>query len=635
MLKNLSFRTKLMAMMLLPVIGLIFFVSVDAWHKVALMREMKEVRSFAGLAVKTSAAIHELQKERALTVGFVASHGEKFGDQVAKQQEMADERVKELKTLTSGKAFSDSAGTSKALAEAMRDLDRLTEVRADAKALKINEKDVIAYYSGTVSTMLGVIANIANSAGQKDLARAATAYLAFLNAKEETGRERAVMSSVFTADKFEGDSQQRFFAALSAQQVYLKFFSAYASEASLKTFREKMTGDFYREVEEMTKVAIDKGGNGGFKVNPAAWIKSITEKINAMKEAEDALSAELVSTADGLSRGAIRDAVFGVGMGLLLIIGALVMGLAIVRNILREMTGVRTASEHIATGSRELHHTSELVSQGANDQASAAEEVSSSMEQMSANIRQNADNAAQTERMATKAAADARSGGEAVAETVLAMKDIAGKITVIEEIARQTNLLALNAAIEAARAGEQGKGFAVVAAEVRKLAERSQKAAEEISRLSSSSVTVAEKAGELLSRMVPDIQKTAELVQEISAASMEQDIGAQQISTALQQLDQVIQQNAAASEEMAATSVQLSSQAGQLQATVALFGLGSQKEEGIVEAAQEGEIAPRLKPRQLTRARGQEKRRSAETALAAGHDIKITAEPQESDFERF
>ena len=193
------------------------------------------------------------------------------------------------------------------------------------------------------------------------------------------------------------------------------------------------------------------------------------------------------------------------------------------------------------------------------------------MEQMASNIKQNADNAQQTEKIALKAADDAKEGGHAVGETVSAMKEIASKISIIEEIARQTNLLALNAAIEAARAGEHGKGFAVVASEVRKLAERSQTAAGEINNLSASSVEVAERAGEMLEKIVPDIQKTAELVQEINAASNEQRAGANQINQAIQQLDQVIQQNAAASEEMASTSEELLSQAEQLQSTIGFF----------------------------------------------------------------
>ncbi|MEO4000976.1 methyl-accepting chemotaxis protein [Mesorhizobium sp. CAU 1732] len=229
------------------------------------------------------------------------------------------------------------------------------------------------------------------------------------------------------------------------------------------------------------------------------------------------------------------------------------------------------AAENVSSGSQELSSSSEQLSQGATEQASAAEEASSSMEQMAANIKQNADNAAQTEKMARQSSKDAEASGEAVTRAVQAMRTIAEKIGIVQEIARQTDLLALNAAVEAARAGEHGKGFAVVASEVRKLAERSQTAAAEISAVSDDTVKVAAEAGEMLTRLVPDIRKTAELVSEISAACREQDIGAAQINEAIQQLDQVTQQNAGASEEMSATSEELAAQAEELQASIAFF----------------------------------------------------------------
>lgn len=239
---------------------------------------------------------------------------------------------------------------------------------------------------------------------------------------------------------------------------------------------------------------------------------------------------------------------------------------------LRSVVGeVKEATDNVASGSQELSASAQGLSQGATEQAAAVEEVSSSMEEMAANIRQSSENAVKTREIAARAADDAEDGGKAVEGTVGAMRQIADKISIVEELARQTNLLALNAAIEAARAGEHGKGFAVVAAEVRKLAERSGTAASEIGELSAHSVAVAEKAGDILRRMVPDIRHTAELVEEIAASGIEQNSGVDQINRAVQQLDQVIQSNASAAEEMASTSEELSSQAEMLSASMAFF----------------------------------------------------------------
>ncbi|PRY96930.1 methyl-accepting chemotaxis protein [Marinilabilia salmonicolor] len=241
------------------------------------------------------------------------------------------------------------------------------------------------------------------------------------------------------------------------------------------------------------------------------------------------------------------------------------------KNIIRD---VMTSTDNINAASEELSSGSQQVSQGASEQASSAEEISSSMEEMVSNVQQNTDNALQTEKIAIQAADGIRRVSENAIASTKAIKDIASKVSIIGDIAYKTNILALNAAVEAARAGEHGHGFAVVADEVRKLAEQSQVAADEIDELSINSVNMADQAGKQLMEIAPEIEKTANLVQEIAAASMEQNSGAEQVNSAVQQLNQVVQQNAAASEEMASSSEELSSQAEQMKEVISYFKVG-------------------------------------------------------------
>ncbi|MDK4201626.1 methyl-accepting chemotaxis protein [Pseudomonas sp. HR1] len=339
---------------------------------------------------------------------------------------------------------------------------------------------------------------------------------------------------------------------------------------------EQVRGNIQRLVEDANQLSqAAMAGRLDTRADASAHqgdFRRIVAGINGTLDAIVAPVNEAMGVMAGLAQGDLSRTVRGDYQGQLLELKESINGTV---GKLNQIIGdVRLSADALASASEEISATAQSMSQASTEQAASVEETSASVEQMSASIAQNTENAKVTDGMAGKAAREANEGGEAVGETLVAMKTIAEKIGIVDDIAYQTNLLALNAAIEAARAGEHGKGFAVVAAEVRKLAERSQIAAQEIGTVAKSSVALAERAGSLLDEMVPSISKTSDLVQEIAAASEEQSSGVTQINSAMLQLNQITQQNASASEELAATAEEMSGQAEQLQRLMGFFHTG-------------------------------------------------------------
>ena len=334
--------------------------------------------------------------------------------------------------------------------------------------------------------------------------------------------------------------------------------------------------DMLKQAVEQTQevVGLAKDGDLTHRVpleGKSGAIKSLCEGVNLLMDTTDVSLNDVMRVGSALATGNLTEKVTKDYPG---IFGQVKEALnTTVDSLASIVTDVLGAADNMSNGATQISSTAQSLSQASSEQAASVEETSASIEQMTASINQNTENAKVTDGMAGKAAKEAAEGGQAVSSTVEAMKKIAGKIGIVDDIAYQTNLLALNAAIEAARAGEHGKGFAVVAAEVRKLAERSQVAAQEIGELASSSVGLAEKAGKLLDEIVPSIKKTSDLVQEIASASSEQSSGVSQINSAMGQLNQITQQNASASEELAATSEEMSGQAEQLQSLMTFFKL--------------------------------------------------------------
>jgi methyl-accepting chemotaxis protein len=414
------------------------------------------------------------------------------------------------------------------------------------------ELDRIADSRKSIKENLDKLEGSINSSKGKDLLKALLDARATNVASQDKlvamiGEGKKTEAADFLMGDYRKD-QQAYFTAINALVDY---------QSQLMDESGKAAGEAYNSARNLMLILAITALLVALGI--AYWVtRSITKPLNEAVDVANALAGgdltakiEVTSTDE---TGKLLEAMKGMVAKLSQIIGE-----------------VRGAADALSSASEEVSATAQSLSQGSSEQAASVEETTASVEQMSASINQNAENAKVTEGIAARAAKDAGEGGAAVNETVSAMKTIADKIGIIDDIAYQTNMLALNAAIEAARAGEHGKGFAVVAAEVRKLAERSQVAAQEIGEVAKGSVDLAEKAGRLLGEIVPNINKTSDLVQEITAASTEQSAGAGQINTAMNQLNQITQQSASSSEELAATAEEMSGQAEQLQQLMAFF----------------------------------------------------------------
>jgi len=633
-------RTKLLAIALVPLLGLAYFATRMTLERRDAASEASRLGGFIELSIKIGSLLHETQKERGATAIFVSSAGKKFGTEMLAQRRETDRRISELKTFIENKMDGFPERVQTDLRSATSQLESLETMRARASQLNGAAPEFIAYYTAMNENLLDAITSIASTTSDARLSRTTSAYAAFLGAKEKTGLERAQLANVFTNKAFAQGQLFSVASLITEQKAYLRTFNALAAPEAALAYKTKEESEAFARTATYRKSAID----GKFEVEPAVWFDTITGKINGMKEIEDLQAQILLSQVGSIvsesRRAVVASTLLAIGITAVVVFFAL----AIVRSITGPMAqavavlqsvaagdltgrlevlgkdevgqmaqalneaihgiqtaieGVRDAANAVATAAQQLNATAEEVSSGAQEQASGLEETAASIEEITCTAKQNADSARHANELAAQARQAAENGGRVVSGASGAMSQISDSskavseiIATIDEIAFQINLLSLNAAVEAARAGEQGRGFGVIASEVRDLAQRSAAASKQIRSLIHSSVRnvqdgteLVQKSGETLTAIVGSVKNVTELVAQIAEASREQATGVEQVSRTISEMDRVTQGNATHTEELSATAESLSGEAARLTQLVGRFRLPTDGESRVERPA--------------------------------------------------
>ncbi len=474
MLKNLTIRTKLLLLLLLPVLGLLYFSGHELLNNYTILKESRKTEHLVGLSVRTGALVHELQKERGLSSGFINAKGEKFKDELAKQRQATDEQFKQFDTYK--EANPDAVVTVKSNLDASyQQRAKLAEMRSRIDGLAIEGKDSFAYYTGINYLYLNVVAAVGRNSRNPDLMRAAISYFAFSKTKEEMGKERATLNAVLANNAFNPETFQRTFGILAAQKSFMEGFHRFGSETAIAAYDQQEKGDTFKKVEELKTTIVSKGMEGNFGIAPEDWFKAITAKIDQMKGIEDNLAKEILQQADSIAAKArtqlIISIVISTIMGSLTLLLSLMIGSSItmpldslvtmlqdiaqgegdltrrlpedrkdefggvalwfnrfVGNIHTIISQASTTTVQVATASNQLHSTAEQIATAAEEVACQSATVATASEEMSATSNDISRNCTMASDIANRASEMADNGASVVQETISGMQTIADKV---------------------------------------------------------------------------------------------------------------------------------------------------------------------------------------------------------------
>ncbi|CAI2098103.1 Ribose and galactose chemoreceptor protein [Serratia fonticola] len=627
---RISMRMKLFIALFPLLLALCWFAGSGMKTRIHTERQMDVIVQLTAIARGAGDVVHELQKERGMSAGYLGSGGGQFRTELADQRKLTDAAMAKFSQLLSKTDSSALEGIDTSAIQLFNDQTQLlSEVRNNVSNLKSAAPQAIGFYTKTIAQVLDFVGGIGHLTTSGKIGQELSAYYSLLNLKEQSGIERALLSGVFSSDRF-GDGQFRQLSdVVGKQEAWLSATRRFSTADQAVALDGALRSTSATDALKYREIALDKVATGGFKVNPTDWFKAQTVRIEVLRQLENQTADTLQKHAAELSRTARSEWMTFLCISLLSLAVALAIAIVVARSIHLQLQGtLKTIGEmegdltqrlsvpgsdelsalnhaynqsieniqhivkEIKSGSEILHHASSDIAAGNQDlaqrtdeQAASIVETAASMEQMSTAISQTADNAREAEQLTLAMERDvmqanhvANEASQSMTEIRNSSEQIARIVASIDDISFQTNLLALNAAVEAARAGESGRGFAVVASEVRNLSQRCAKEASQIRELVNQNMEkIAEgvarvsASGVALKAAADNSGLMKQYVSDIAQAANEQSLGVGQVHLALNQLEQVTQQNAALVSQAASASQVLDNQAAAMTKLVNRF----------------------------------------------------------------
>ena len=432
MLKNLSIRTKLLLLVTLPTVLLLYFAVTSSLTKVGEYRELQAVAEQTNLTTQFGDMVHELQKERGMSVGFLGSKGTKFVSELPEQRTVCDTQISKLKTaLSKFNSAHSSASFSTLVGSATGNLDKITSIRSGVTGLSIEAAEAIKYYTETIGFLLKIPADLSLSCRNSEIGTLTSCYSYLLQAKEMAGIERATLSNTFARDNFAPGFFNRFVTIVAKQETYLGLFQFYANESQKKLFANKLTGAPIEEVVRLRAIAMEKGNEASLGgIEAPHWFDVSTKRINLLKEVENQLAKDLLEKARGVMSSTRTVMIILMVVTICAVAMTLIFAQLIIRGITGSVHSITGASEHLANGDltrRVLvdgrdeiasasgsinnfldttQHVVRTATESSQEMATASEELSATAENLARNIQQQFDLVSKSEQLVTEVGQD-------------------------------------------------------------------------------------------------------------------------------------------------------------------------------------------------------------------------------------